>query len=622
MWCLLVAGGIVGGVWWVRASSGGSALKRAAELYKLKDWEGAERMARAYLESKPEDPAGLRLLFRTLYRQGRDREAGAISERFGQETMEAEDDLLRGQALVRLGQPQFAVALWRNALLREPHHVEARVALERAFFKADRLSCAAREAEQLALEKGWEGRAQLLLGRVRFQQSDPAGAVAAFERALARFSEWRDLAEPDRVRRLVARCLLRLGQPARARAGLAELDPAGDESETAWLRSRCDLQEGVASEPTSAALALAYRSAHPMEPEPSPYLGEAACARCHEREYREQHRSRHARTYLGKEQFPTRILPASPIVDPGDANVTHTFRQSADGIAIETRVKSRVFETIVDYVFGSGDRGLTPVSHNATGEYFEARLSHYHEPVGWDVTSGHPPGPDLPPHLYQGIGMAEDDLRHCMDCHNTHPMAILTGSGPESSDSAIGCERCHGPGSNHAKAVAAKTAEPAIARPSLASGVPIVALCSECHTPRTRDLKLTRDSPLAPRFPGVTLRWSLCYSESGGALDCVSCHNPHQDVETQAAWYESRCLECHAAPSATALRRVPAAVASERAGGSACPVQPKNGCITCHMPKVKTPVAHTEFTDHFIRVRGDIHAESGTGVQPESKHRR
>jgi len=33
-----------------------------------------------------------------------------------------------------------------------------------------------------------------------------------------------------------------------------------------------------------------------------------------------------------------------------------------------------------------------------------------------------------------------------------------------------------------------------------------------------------------------------------------------------------------------------------------CPVEPARNCIECHMPKVKTPMAHSLFTDHFIRV--------------------
>jgi hypothetical protein len=61
------------------------------------------------------------------------------------------------------------------------------------------------------------------------------------------------------------------------------------------------------------------------------------------------------------------------------------------------------------------------------------------------------------------------------------------------------------------------------------------------------------------------------------------------------------------------------AAKSERAPGAGCPVQPKNGCIDCHMPKVQTPVAHTRFTDHFIRVRGKTVAASDKRTASPSK---
>jgi hypothetical protein len=35
---------------------------------------------------------------------------------------------------------------------------------------------------------------------------------------------------------------------------------------------------------------------------------------------------------------------------------------------------------------------------------------------------------------------------------------------------------------------------------------------------------------------------------------------------------------------------------------TSCPIQRASGCIECRMPKLATPMAHTHFTDHFIRV--------------------
>jgi hypothetical protein len=44
---------------------------------------------------------------------------------------------------------------------------------------------------------------------------------------------------------------------------------------------------------------------------------------------------------------------------------------------VDTRVDGQVYQTIVDYAFGSGDRGLTMVGHDPEGRSLEYRLSYY-----------------------------------------------------------------------------------------------------------------------------------------------------------------------------------------------------------------------------------------------------
>ena len=160
-----------------------------------------------------------------------------------------------------------------------------------------------------------------------------------------------------------------------------------------------------------------------MDPEPSPYLGETRCAPCHLMIFRDQHQSRHARTYVHKDQYPELPFPDRPIVDPGNSQVTHLYHKTSDSVEVQTQVDGRVFRAIVDYVFGSGDRGFTPVVRDAAGGYFESRLSYYHDPVGWDITSGHPAQKDLPPALYQGLSLSLDEVRCCMDWAPQHASA-------------------------------------------------------------------------------------------------------------------------------------------------------------------------------------------------------
>jgi hypothetical protein len=176
-----------------------------------------------------------------------------------------------------------------------------------------------------------------------------------------------------------------------------------------------------------------------------------------------------------------------------------------------------------------------------------------------------------------------DELRRCVDCHTTAPRAAQSDAGTLAGDRGIGCERCHGPGGNHLKAVAAGLTDLAIARPKLVSGEPIVRLCGRCHSPKGR--MVSPSDPTSVRFQATTLTWSRCYTKSQVQLDCVTCHDPHRDAETSHAVYEAKCLQCHG-PAATPH----------------CSINSTRDCIGCHMPAVRDAIPHSTFTDHHIRV--------------------
>ena len=76
-------------------------------------------------------------------------------------------------------------------------------------------------------------------------------------------------------RKLLARTLLQT-RPAERPQVLRKLLEEGADPEASWLLSRAALQEGAIAE-ASAALQAAgsYRADHPLESEPSPYVGEA-----------------------------------------------------------------------------------------------------------------------------------------------------------------------------------------------------------------------------------------------------------------------------------------------------------------------------------------------------------
>jgi tetratricopeptide (TPR) repeat protein len=544
-----------------------------------------------------------RLLARALYRQGRDQLAADVHKLVADDFLDAEDFFLVGQALRRKGQNDRAMFLWRKAIAADPNHVETIEAFVPLLVGQELLDEAGSLAQRLTVQPQWRARGSLLLAGIRERLSDVQGAIRAYQDALAESDQWHGLDEPDHVRKRLVRLLLRMERAADAHGELLKLPGLRVDAEASWLLARCALQAGSDAEPQVLELAQSYRESHLLEPEPAPYIGEIQCAVCHASVFRAQHSSRHARTLVHADQLPGLVLPADPVPDPTNPNVRHEFRKSDRQIKVLTQVENKILKTVFDYAFGSGDRGLTLVGHDSENRHYQSRLSFYPDGVGWDVTSGPPSDPDMPAASYQGMELSLDQVRRCLMCHATSAQSVMSRWEPEASDRAIGCERCHGPGGNHVRAVALKRSDVAIARPKLTRGRAIVALCAGCHSPRGEGIQLSPGADDSIRFQGTTLTWSRCYTESGDGLDCVTCHNPHRNVETKQDWYESRCLGCHTSqivivhPSGGATSPRPALITTKP-----CPIDPRHNCIGCHMPRRTTSMAHTKFTDHFIRV--------------------
>lgn len=163
------------------------------------------------------------------------------------------------------------------------------------------------------------------------------------------------------------------------------------------------------------------------------------------------------------------------------------------------------------------------------------------------------------------------------------------------------------------KAARAKLADLAIVSPASATAKERVRLCGQCHS---QHLALPwpppRTDPYWIRFQGTTLTWSRCYTDSAGAMDCMTCHDPHHNSRPSEAEQSGRCLECHssAADKTPARPKSPSARPDRVARGSACPVNPTRGCIGCHMPPYESAPLHATFTDHFIRVHRERNDQS------------
>ncbi len=510
--------------------------------YARRDWESAARLARERLKHKGAlaDRDALRLLARASARLGRDDAATAIFDRIGAQNMQAEDLYLLGVALNHFGNSRGAVEVWEQAVAADPNHAEALWELSRTHYEADRLAEAALTSKRLAAQPGWHARGEALRGMIQALRHDPQGALVLWESAREKARTTGEL-NPDVLvpRKELARTLLQASRPAEARAVLergadngtsaekpspaatrptegspaepargrspaepaptkAPADPASttthhspltthqtdhSDAETAWLLSRAYLQEGA----TAQALAKweqggsSFREANPLLPEPAAFVGSRACASCHSANFRSQQQSRHARSFARSNELGDLELPAVPSSEPPPPVVSHALARTADGrVEQTTKVGGELFHAIVDYAFGSGDRGLTLVGRDDGGQARELRISRYQigTASGWDVTSGQHESRPTVAADYLGRTLSEDAVRRCLLCHVTEPQAILALGGPVAADRGIGCEKCHGPGGNHLLAVAAKLPDLAIGRPTLAAGAKIVNLCA------------------------------------------------------------------------------------------------------------------------------------------------
>jgi hypothetical protein len=183
----------------------------------------------------------------------------------------------------------------------------------------------------------------------------------------------------------------------------------------------------------------------------------------------------------------------------------------------------------------------------------------------------------------------------CFNCHTT-PQTSGSRLQPERAAAGVTCEACHGPGQAHVAAARAKDLrDPKIFNPTgLDSFELSQEFCGACHQSFDTVMSLAAQGGAANiRFQPYRLFNSRGHLLNDPRMSCTACHDPHDQLRHDEAFYDSKCLACHlsnAKEAKTAARAAPA-----------CPVAAK-ACASCHMPKVSLPEMHYEFTDHWIRV--------------------
>lgn len=344
-------------------------------------------------------------------------------------------------------------------------------------------------------------------------------------------------------------------------------------------------------------------------PEPTPpvaqaqseYVGSKACAECHAEIFEKQSKSHHALT----------LRPAGEEVDGqvSISNVRLKRPQSSTEYGLERRngelfqVRSENGQEAsalrLDYLLGSGHHGITPMAKTATGWHYLVLT--YFAGRGWDFSPMH----GLSEASAQsgnkdGWPVMTEEIAKCWGCHSTHLDYAGSEIAPERSELGVRCESCHGPGRGHVARVRGGTGDLAIQNPRKWSSENFMALCQQCHNETATVEGTLMGIPDNPADPGIVkyqvhgLEQSRCYEGSAGKMRCTTCHDPHGDTVTEPAYYEAKCLSCHAGAAKKQ---------------TACPVNPRTGCLPCHMPKVQVE-KHTQFADHWIRARSPFAPKS------------
>ncbi|HSP68977.1 MAG TPA: cytochrome c3 family protein, partial [Bryobacteraceae bacterium] len=302
------------------------------------------------------------------------------------------------------------------------------------------------------------------------------------------------------------------------------------------------------------------------------------------------------------------------------------YQMGLDGKEINSLEKE------IDFVLGSGNHARAYLHRTKRNTLVELPLAWYAEKGGsWGMN----PAYDRPDHP----GFRRTITNACMFCHNAYPdTSSLSGAAetepvfPGRLPEGIDCQRCHGPGSQHAEIAETPGASldsirKAIVNPARLSPERQMEVCMQCHL-ETTSFRLPNAivryerSPFSYR-PGepladfmlhfdqvpandkmeiasaaYRLRRSACFLRSEGALGCTTCHNPH-DIprgEEAARHYTEVCRGCHSA----AFDKLVASGKHSQSGD----------CIGCHMPKRRTDdVVHAVMTDHYIQRRkpaGDL----------------
>lgn len=314
------------------------------------------------------------------------------------------------------------------------------------------------------------------------------------------------------------------------------------------------------------------------------FAGTQACAECHSDKTKTLPHTmmgralEHGATADILQRFPNLKFKAGPYT-------TEIKRQGNENIYSVSIGKETIAVPIL-YAFGQGHAGQTYI-FKYKGSFYESRLSFYNEIKGLDTTIGQ--SREEPISLEDALGRptTDDEIFQCFSCHSA---GAATGNKLklEKLVPGIGCENCHAPGTEHiALSKAGQPSHDKILNPGKLSPDDLSQqYCASCHRGVEDLFAMPKQGGLNNvRFQPYRIFNSKCYSDDR-RISCLACHDVHNPIKQEAAFYDAKCNACHS---------------PQEKDARLCKVGTKN-CTDCHMPKVELTGSHYKFSDHRIRI--------------------
>lgn len=224
--------------------------------------------------------------------------------------------------------------------------------------------------------------------------------------------------------------------------------------------------------------------------------------------------------------------------------------------------------------------------------YYESFVSYFPRANGLAVTPG---DQKLTPHnLTEAMGRQLPiwETRTCFNCHGS---GVTDGQklDPAKVIPGLECEHCHAGAQQHMTDAAKDNFKTLPASLKILDAGQVSEFCGQCHRTWDTVIRNKWHGPAFVRFQPYRLENSKCFIGNDPRISCIACHNPHEALKHDVAYYDAKCLACHGETKTASLSPVAAA--------KTCPVARAN-CTSCHMPKVELPGGEQKFTDHYIRV--------------------